>query len=186
MSDRLKIGLAGGLVLVAGLVTYLYYGWESSQRLERENSDLAVLELEPDTENADEVRSVEIFLFSPVGKAGDTPLERTTRELPVTGSDILMAQQIINAVIRDSEDLLPPVARVLQAYLLEDGTAVVDLSREVAEQLNGGAASELGVLRSFTRSLRENLPQIRRVRFLVEGEQRPTLSGHVSLRNPFM
>ena len=33
---------------------------------------------------------------------------------------------------------------------------------------------------------KENIERIRRVRFLVEGRERPTLAGHVSIREPFM
>ena len=77
-------------------------------------------------------------------------------------------------------------AKLRQVYLLEDGTALVDLSQEVIYPLIGGVAAELSALYSITRSLTENLEEIKRIRFLIEGQERATLAGHVSIREPFM
>jgi hypothetical protein len=44
----------------------------------------------------------------------------------------------------------------------------------------------MAAIRSITQSLRINLPQVKRVKFLIEGQERPTFGGHVSIREPFM
>ena len=82
--------------------------------------------------------------------------------------------------------IFAPEARLRQVFLLEDGTALVDLSRQIVHPLLGGVAVELSALYSITRSLKVNIPEISRARFLVEGQERPTLAGHVSIRVPFM
>ncbi len=188
MTARLKIIVAVALVLVTLLIAFLYYRWEAEQRSNRSDLPaLASLELEEQAAAETPLYQVNLYLYDPVsGKPGLGQLIQMSREIPGSESDELLGQQILNAVIRESPGILPPVARVLQVFLMEDGTAVVDLSRETAEQLSGGVTSELGILRALTRSLRENLPGVQRVRFLVDGEERHTLSGHVSLSQPFM
>jgi len=113
-----------------------------------------------------------------------------TRSIFRTDDIILTARQIIHEVLKGPSDgefqIFAPEARLRQVFLLEDGTALVDLSRQVVHPLLGGIAVELSALYSVTRSLRENIESISRVRFLVEGQERPTLAGHVSIREPFM
>lgn len=117
-------------------------------------------------------------------------LIRETRSIFRTDDIILTARQIIHEVLKGPSDedfqIFAPDARLRQVFLLEDGTALVDLSRQVVHPLLGGVAVELSALYSVTRSLKENIERIRRVRFLVEGRERPTLAGHVSIREPFM
>lgn len=113
-----------------------------------------------------------------------------TRSIFRTEDTILTARQIIHEVMKGpaEEDLriFSERARLRQVYLLEDGTALVDLSREILHPLMHGIAVELSALYSITRSLTENIDEIKRIRFLVEGEERPTLAGHVSIRDLFM
>lgn len=115
------------------------------------------------------------------------------RERTIYQSDdpMLMARQIISELFQGPDDsadgnpLFSEQARLRQLYLLEDGTVVVDLTHETVQELQGIVA-ELAAIRSITRSLTDNLDSIRRVRFLVEGQSRPTLAGHISIRQPFM
>lgn len=113
-----------------------------------------------------------------------------TRSIFRTDDIILTARQIIHEVMKGpSEDefqIFAPEARLRQVFLIEDGTALVDLSRQVVHPLLGGVAVELAVLYSITHSLKENIEEIHRVRFIVEGQERPTLAGHISIREPFM
>ena len=62
----------------------------------------------------------------------------------------------------------------------------MDLSQEIIYPAVGGVAAELSALYSITRSLIENIQEIKQIKFLVEGRERPTLAGHVSIREPFM
>ncbi|MEE8583553.1 MAG: GerMN domain-containing protein, partial [Acidobacteriota bacterium] len=102
---------------------------------------------------------------------------------------LVMARQIIGEVLRGPSDQLNvfgPSSRLRQLYLLEDGTAVVDLSAETAQRLSGSALAEYWALRSLSRSLTANIEAVQRVKFLVEGQDRPTFAGHVSIREPFL
>ncbi|MEE8350103.1 MAG: GerMN domain-containing protein [Acidobacteriota bacterium] len=113
-----------------------------------------------------------------------------TRSVFRTDDIILTARQIIHEVMKGPSQeefrIFAPEARVRQVFLLEDGTALVDLPRRIVHPLLGGVAVELSALYSITRSLKENIKDIRQTRFLVEGQERPTLAGHVSITEPFM
>jgi spore germination protein GerM len=119
----------------------------------------------------------------------DDFLQEEERSIHDTGDALMTARQIVNEVIKEQSgegDSLSSETRLREIYLLEDGTAVVDFSAESVRQLGGGITSELGIIYAVTRSLRSNLPQVARVKFVVEGEERPTFGSHVCIREPFM
>ena len=59
--------------------------------------------------------------------------------------------------------------------------AIVNLSRAFVDAHPSGVEPEMLTIRSIVATLHENLPAIKQVRFLVEGQERETLAGHASL-----
>ena len=174
------------LIAVTGMAAYLFYRLERShQRAIAEISETAAV-LEETAPSDSETVSATVYTLEPDPSDPGNPRLEPKAENIAAGDPVSQAQQIVAAALRNLQGTLPPQARVRQVYLVDDGTAVVDLSRETSEQLQGGVTAELGVINAITRSLIENLPQVRRVRFLIEGEERPTFSGHVSLSRPFL
>ena len=105
--------------------------------------------------------------------------------------DIYVARQIVSELAAGPElkDLLPTVPRqttVLGVYLDRRGTAFVDLSDEFISMHPGGSADEMATVFSIVDSLTYNLPEVRRVRFLVGGEERETLHSHLDLRRAYL
>lgn len=78
---------------------------------------------------------------------------------------------------------LPASMRVMQTYALDDGTLVLDLSREFVNGLSGGSRREEMAVGSLVRTLTANLPDVQRVRIVCQG---PLVSagGHVPLDRP--
>lgn len=64
--------------------------------------------------------------------------------------------------------------------------AVVNLARAFADSHPSGIATESLTVDSICATLHANLPQIREVRFLVDGESRPTLAGHADLTRTYL
>ena len=122
--------------------------------------------------------------------SSDEMLVAETRSIFETEDLTLTARQIVHEVLKGPEDpslqLFSQHARLRQVYLLEDGTALVDLSQEVVQPQIAGVTVEMAAIYSIARSLTINIDKIQRVKFLVEGRERPTLAGHVSLHDPFM
>ena len=78
---------------------------------------------------------------------------------------------------------VPAATRLQQAYLLEDGVLVLDLSREFIDALAGGSRREEMAVGSLVRTMTANLPEVHRVRIVCQG---PLVSagGHLPLDRP--
>jgi hypothetical protein len=81
----------------------------------------------------------------------------------------------------DSPHPLSFGADVQEVYLLDPATAVVNLNAEFAGSHRSGIEVEQLSIFSMVLTLKAQLPQLTRVRFLVEGKSRDTLAGHIDL-----
>jgi hypothetical protein len=82
---------------------------------------------------------------------------------------------------KDSSHPLGAGADVHDVYLLDASSAVVNLNAAFAGTHRSGIEVEQLTVFSLVRTLKAQLPQVTRVRFLVEGKTRDTLAGHVDL-----
>ncbi|MFQ5929309.1 MAG: GerMN domain-containing protein [Acidobacteriota bacterium] len=192
MKEYRTILIGLGLVFLVVIVVYYLYHLERQHQQALREAERQALDLEASALEARSSGELEVVLyFYGPGVIVPSPdlLVPEKRSIFQTEDAILTARQIIHETIKGpNEDGLPifsEQAKLRQVYLLEDGTAVVDFSREATHQL-GGVTAELCALYSITRSLTENIQEIKRVKFLVGGQERPSFAGHVSIREPFM
>ncbi|MFZ0426906.1 MAG: GerMN domain-containing protein [Acidobacteriota bacterium] len=203
MKDYKWAAVAVLLVAVAG---YMAYSLFLSERLRhRDAVQVASTQLVPETPVVDKEGAAEVpiklFLYRPGEPAGsEQMLDEQDRTVYRVDSPILMARQILQELFKapgtpavaddpEGEAARPSVftlVRLRQIYLLEDGTAVIDLGFAEGQPLPRGIVTEMALIESITRSLRANIPEVKQVRFLVEGRQRDTLMGHISLARAFM
>jgi len=80
---------------------------------------------------------------------------------------------------------LPLDTTLLAFYMLDDGTAVADFSEALSHQLPSGISTEQLALDAITRTLHAAVPQVRRLRILIDGQEAETLAGHVDLSGAF-
>ncbi len=80
---------------------------------------------------------------------------------------------------------IPTGADLRAFYLTQDGTAYVDLTKEITEEHPGGVKSELLTIYSMVNSLILNISEINAVKILIGGGESLTLTGHIDLRFPF-
>jgi spore germination protein GerM len=79
-----------------------------------------------------------------------------------------------------------PEGTALRAFhLVKNGTAYVDLSKEIRENHTGGAKSELMTVYSLVNSIVLNVTEVDTVKILIDGQEATTLAGHIDLRYPF-
>lgn len=85
----------------------------------------------------------------------------------------------------------PPLAqsiaegtKVRQIFVAEDGTAFVDLSGEAVANHRGGSLDELFAVYAIVNAITVNLPAVKGVQILIDGQEVDTLAGHVDLRHP--
>jgi len=100
-----------------------------------------------------------------------------------------MGAVIVEALIDGPRDALTrtiPEGTILRAFhVLENGTAYVDLSKEIRENHTGGARSELMTVYSLVNSIVLNVTEVDAVKILIDGQEETTLAGHIDLRYPF-
>lgn len=108
-------------------------------------------------------------------------------QLPLTGEPGPDATLLLSRYFQGSpcEELVSPYEEGTQlraVFILEEGTAVVDLSGRAAA--GGGGAMETLRIYGVVNTLAANFSRVRSVRFLVDGREIETLLGHVDLLRP--
>jgi hypothetical protein len=82
---------------------------------------------------------------------------------------------------KDSPHPLGPGSDLHDVYLLDPASAVVNLNAAFANSHRSGIQVEQLSVFSLVLTLKAQLPQVTRVRFLVDGKARDTLAGHIDL-----
>jgi spore germination protein GerM len=99
-----------------------------------------------------------------------------------------LADAIVKALIKGPQKgllkTIPADTRLKALFITPDGTCYIDLSEAVRKNHPGGSKSELLTIYSMVNSLVLNVPQIERVQILIDGNQAPTLAGHIDLQVP--
>ncbi len=100
-----------------------------------------------------------------------------------------LARHIVNELIKGpvNPDLYPTIPEgtgVNEVYIAGD-IAYIDLSEEVFKNHPGGSSGELMTVYSIVNTLTE-IPPIKGVQILVEGNERESLVGHVDISRPLL
>jgi len=109
-------------------------------------------------------------------------------DVPYGASPADQARSLVEAQLQPAP---PPLAqsiaegtKVRQVFVAEDGTAFVDLSKEAVANHRGGSLDELFAVYAIVNAVTVNLPAVKGVQILVDGQEVETLAGHVDLRHP--
>jgi spore germination protein GerM len=104
------------------------------------------------------------------------------------GNPIAFGRQLVLELIHGSArghlPTVPEGTNLRSFFLLEDGTAVADFSAQLRENHPGSCRREQLTLFSVVNSLILNVPEIDRVKILIDGAETPTLTGHLPLAFP--
>ena len=102
---------------------------------------------------------------------------------PVTfGRQLVL--ELISGSTRGHLAAVPAGTKLRSFFLLDDGTAVVDFSAQLRENHPGSCRREQLTLFSVVNSLVLNVPEIDRVKFLVDSAETKALTGHLPLEFP--
>ena len=112
------------------------------------------------------------------------------REIASDPSPAREAEEVIAELIKGPTGALiaslPPETKLGQLFITKDGTAYVDFSRDLVDRHPSGTDAEVSTVYAVVNSLTLNFKTIKRVFFLIDGEERETLDGHLSLHKPFV
>ena len=100
-----------------------------------------------------------------------------------------LAHAIVSALIKGPQkgliNTIPAGTRLNALFIAPDGTCYVDLSEEVSRNHPGGSKAELLTIYSMVNSLVLNVPEVENVQILIDGNEAPTLAGHIDIQLPF-
>jgi len=131
------------------------------------------------------IRAVTLFFASPDG-AG---LVREAREIDPCADLAECAEEVISELINGPlGDLTPtlPETAMYRGVSIAGDLLTLDFGKEFRDGVAAGSSAEMAAVYSVVNTLALNLPQVKRVRFLVEGKPVETLKGHLDLREPLL
>ncbi|WP_298268710.1 GerMN domain-containing protein [Geobacter sp.] len=167
------------LVLLAFLVAATVLGLMIFQKY-RSSRELPVTRPEPRPTGTFRVT---LFFATPDAEG----LAREGREVGacdnVAGCVQEVVGELVNGPVGELQPTLPPSA-VVRGVRIEGDTAVIDFGKELVAGLPGGSSAEMAAVYSVVDTVCLNFPQVKGVRFLVEGKEVETLAGHLDLRQP--
>jgi Sporulation and spore germination len=116
-------------------------------------------------------------------------LEAENVSLALSADSVQRSRQLVNALILSppsaQQRTLPSDTALLDFYLLPDGTAIADFADTLSTSTPSGILSEQFAVDSITKTLAASVPQIRRLKILLNGQEADTLAGHVDLTGFF-
>jgi hypothetical protein len=143
-----------------------------------------------------------------VANDDDNGLREQVYSLPLPAEDGARARAILGKLLEiyaepDAAHPVPGAANenhtssIKQVFLLPDPDshstdasgpqlAVVNLSGSFVANHPSGLETETLTVLSICRTIHSNLPRVTQVRFLVDGEPRPTLAGHADLTRTYL
>jgi spore germination protein GerM len=128
-----------------------------------------------------------VTLYFPSFSQGKLVAE--TRPLAMAPAPADRVRQIVLALIEGPKQgrdrALSASADLRAVFLTHEGTAYLDLSSAALAGFNPGIKSETLAVYSIVDSLAANLPEVKQVQFLVQGQEVDTLDGHADLTAPF-
>lgn len=99
------------------------------------------------------------------------------------------AREMVKALVDGSKtglvNTFPPKTDMISVKIEPDQTARINFGRNLVANHPGGSASEMATVYSLTNTLIANIPEIKKVRILIEGNEQESLKGHIDIRNPF-
>ncbi len=109
--------------------------------------------------------------------------------LPLSSDPVQRSRQLVDALILSpptpEQRTLPADTTLIEFYLLPDGTAIADFADTLSTGTPSGILSEELVVDSITQTLAASVPQIRRLKILLHGQEADTLAGHLDLTGFF-
>lgn len=106
--------------------------------------------------------------------------------VPLSSDRQQRAEDVLRALLKlylapDSPHRMGAASEIHDVYLAGSGIAVIDVNAAFADEQTSGVLAEELTLASFVQTLSTNVPDLLRVKFLVDGKDRDTLAGHSDL-----
>jgi Sporulation and spore germination len=177
---HLIIGVA---VLLAVALGMSFYVWRMRSHVDRgEVSAVDTQPVAPPVSGSNE----QVTLYVAYDDAG--VLRPKPVRIPLPAGRQERAGEILRALVtlyldKSSPHPLGAGSEIRDVYLVDPGLAVIDLNAAFADNHRSGVLVEELTIVSLIQTLSANIPEVSRVKILVEGNERDTLAGHADLSN---
>jgi hypothetical protein len=115
------------------------------------------------------------------------PVSRTVAAPPTLDGQIQRAvEELINWAGTSTISPVAPEARIRETWVSPGGIAYLDFEPSLYDFSGGGSLGELHTIYGIVATLTESFPEIVAVQFLIDGERKETLAGHVDLSRPLL
>ncbi|MCX7000205.1 MAG: GerMN domain-containing protein [Candidatus Sumerlaeota bacterium] len=178
----LSLGMAAVVITVLGLyfINKLFNRPHTSPRVDFSQ---ALKETLLTTEAPASPNTVRVF-FTTNGRHLSAEVLELSRSLtPYERIDRLLTRLMKGPTNRYFEPVLPANVSLRAMYILED-RLVVDFSKELSQNFHGGLMAEMLAVYSIADTIILNVPEIKQVQILIDGEMRATLAGGIDLSAP--
>jgi len=182
--DTKRIILIGTLVILLAVLTIILFqsGGEKIKPL----SSMETLDSKGDTDMPAETKQVTLFFISDK----DEFLHKEEREILASSSLVGQIRQTIQELVKGSQNgylaPMPPETELRELYITSDGILYLDFSRDIKDRHLSGASAEIETIYSIVNSIAYNFKSVKKIFFLIEGDEKETLGGHVDLSRPFL
>jgi hypothetical protein len=180
------------LAVIAVLAVGLFYLRSLARRI--------FVESAPKSEQQAHAQLSEIALQSPGGSSQtvvlyfpsypNAALVGEARQIAWAADDADRIRQILLGLVEGSRKgasrVIAPSTNVRAVFLAADGTACIDLSSEALTDFEPGIESEILAVYSIVDSLAANIPAVKKVKILIQGQEVDTLDGHADLTGFYM
>jgi spore germination protein GerM len=173
--------LAAAVLYLRVLARHIFEDVQRSEQTARAQLNATALESESGGKQS-------VTLYFP-SSSNQGKLVAEGRSMTVAANDSDRIRQIVLALIAGPTQgggrPLPPSADVRAVFLTSDGTAYLDLSNSALSGFLPGIESETLAIYSIVDSLAANVPAVKKVKILVQGQEAETLDGHADLTGEF-
>jgi len=129
-----------------------------------------------------------VTLYFPSFSAGRLAPE--TRQIALAKENVDRIRQVLLALIegshQGSDAPLPPATTIRGVFLTSKGTAYLDFSKDLLQNFPSGIESETLSVYSIVSSITVNVPAVKKVRVLVQGQEVESLDGHADLSQAYV
>ena len=106
------------------------------------------------------------------------------------GDAAAQAKEVIIALLDGSKNgnvnTFPPGVSLQDVKIDEAGIAYVNFTSSLTKLHPGSSSTEMASINSLTNSLTQNVPEIKKVKILVEGKDLTSIKGHISTSKAFL
>lgn len=183
--DRKKAVLFLILFFLLVVLAVVFFKNSGSERIKK-SGNIPQPAVSTETHVQKTMKKVTLFFL----REEDNQLVPEEREINSDPSAVREAEEVVAELIKGSKaglvSSLPPETWLAQLFITKEGVAYVDFSKDLIEKHPSGSAAEISTVYSIVNSLTYNFKPIKKVFILIEGEERETLGGHISLDHPFL